>query len=56
MVVFDFSPDAFEGGNAEANAGLLENAFAEVVEIFIGPGGGVAPAERILNEVFALIQ
>ena len=56
VVVFDFSPDAFEGGNAEAGAGLLEDAFAEIVEILIGPGGRVTPAESIMDEVFALIQ
>ena len=56
VVVFDFSPDTFEGGDAEADGGLLEDAFAEVFEILVGPGSGFAPGECGLDEAFALFQ
>ena len=52
-VVFDFSPNAFEGDVANGNPGLVADQFAELEEVLICPGIAVTPAglffEHFLN-------
>ncbi len=52
-VVFDFSPNPFQGDMANGYPGLVADQFAELEKVLIGPGVAVTPAglffEHFLN-------
>jgi hypothetical protein len=53
-IVFDFSPNPFQGDMADRYPGLVTDQFAELEKVLIGPGVAVAPARLLFEHLLNL--